>query len=41
MNKKRFLRIQQVKEVLQEILDEEQEYYDNIPENLQSSERAE
>lgn len=33
--------IERVKSVLESILDEEQDYYDNIPENLQSSQRAE
>lgn len=33
--------IERVKSVLESILDEEQEYYDNIPENLQTSQRAE
>lgn len=33
--------IERVKSVLERILDEEQDYYDNIPENLQSSQRAE
>ena len=29
-----------IKQILEDILDEEQEYYENIPENLQCSERA-
>lgn len=33
--------IERVKSVLESILDEEQEYYDNIPENLQTSQRVE
>lgn len=33
--------IERVKSMLESILDEEQEYYDNIPENLQTSQRAE
>lgn len=33
--------IGRAKWMLESILDEEQEYYDNIPENLQTSQRAE
>ena len=33
-------RLELVKNELQKILDDEQDYYDNIPENLQSSSRA-
>lgn len=33
--------IERVKSMLEDILDEEQDYYDNIPENLQTSQRAE
>ena len=47
MNKQRRQRIREVrkeieacKENLQRLLDEEQDYYDNIPENLQCSLRA-
>ena len=47
MNKQRRQRIREVrkeietcKENLQKILDEEQDYFDNIPENLQSSMRG-
>ena len=35
------VRINMVKEELEDILNEEQDYYDNIPENLLGSERAE
>ena len=34
-------RIGYIKEELEDILNEEQDYYDNIPENLLGSERAE
>ena len=34
------LRLRQANNDLQKILDDEQDYYDNIPENLQSSLRA-
>ena len=34
------LRLRQANDDLQKILDDEQDYYDNIPENLQSSLRA-
>ena len=47
MNKMRRRRIEEIEEkldqlddVLVDILDEEQEYYDNIPDNLQTSEKA-
>lgn len=30
-----------IKDYVDDILDEEQDYYDNIPENLQGSEKAE
>lgn len=33
--------LEELKAVLQELVDEEEEYRDNIPENLQSSERYE
>lgn len=33
-------RISECKDLLQNVIDEEQDYYDNIPENLQSSIRA-
>ena len=33
--------VETAKEMLEEILDDEQDYYDNIPENLQGSERSE
>lgn len=35
------VKINMVKEELEDILNEEQDYYDNIPENLLGSERAE
>lgn len=38
--KKIALRLQGINKDLQKILDDEQDYYDNIPENLQSSSRA-
>ena len=48
MNKARREKINSVKEelanlssVVEALRDEEQDYYDNMPENLQSSERAE
>ena len=48
MNKIRRARINEVKEeverlssVVESLRDEEQDYFDNIPENLQGSERAE
>lgn len=48
MNKNRRKRLAEAKELLEqafsiieEVKDEEQEAYDNIPENLQSSERSE
>ena len=48
MNKARRKQLEEVvsmvetaKEMLEEILDDEQDYYDNIPENLQGSERSE
>ena len=34
-------RVETAKQDLEDVLLEEQEYYDNIPENLQGSERAE
>jgi len=47
MNKQRRTKLQNlssdlegIKSSLEEIRDEEQDYYDNIPENLQGSERA-
>lgn len=40
MNRKRRERIEFFQGELQSILEEEQEYFDNIPENLQESERA-
>lgn len=48
MNKDRRLKIasiinniEAVKEILQSVLSDEQDYFDNMPENLQSSMRAE
>lgn len=38
--KKIALRLQGINKDLQKILDDEQDYYDNIPENLQTSSRA-
>ena len=34
-------KLESIKEEIKIIIDEEQEYYDNIPENLQMSEKAE
>ena len=34
-------RLESIKDDIDNILSDEQDYYDNIPENLQSSERAE
>ena len=33
-------RLRQINSGLQKVLDDEQDYYDNIPENLQTSSRA-
>lgn len=33
--------IEQAKEILQECLDEEQEYFDNMPESIQNGEKGE
>ena len=48
MNKERRIRLQSVlkqleiaKDILEEILNEEQEYYDNMPESIQSSQKGE
>jgi len=48
VNKERRIRLQSVlkqleiaKDILEEILNEEQEYYDNMPESIQSSQKGE
>ena len=41
MNKQRRADIEQAKSLLEGARDEEQEYYDNMPENLQASDKGE
>lgn len=40
MNKERRKRIEDLKSELETIRDEEQEYYDNMPENMQNGEKG-